>query len=64
MLRNVSYIENGGSMATASEVFGVTARTLTNWIKRKKRKRSRDIKGFLDNRRYGLLDTSCMDSVC
>jgi transposase len=32
----LNYIENGGSMATASKVFGVTVRTLTNWIKRKK----------------------------
>ncbi|KIC75207.1 hypothetical protein DB42_AK00070 [Neochlamydia sp. EPS4] len=32
----LNYIENGGSMVTASEVFGVKVRTLTNWIKRKK----------------------------
>ncbi|BBI17541.1 IS630 transposase-related protein [Neochlamydia sp. S13] len=32
----LNYIENGGSIATASVVFGVAARTLTNWIKRKK----------------------------
>ncbi|KIC72106.1 hypothetical protein DB41_KU00020 [Neochlamydia sp. TUME1] len=32
----LNYIKNGGSMATASVVFGVTVRTLTNWIKRKK----------------------------
>ncbi|WP_080502335.1 IS630 transposase-related protein [Neochlamydia sp. TUME1] len=32
----LNYIENGGSMAPASHVFGVTVRTLTNWIKRKK----------------------------
>nr|NGY95643.1 hypothetical protein [Neochlamydia sp. AcF84] len=32
----MNYIENGGPIATASEVFGVTARNLTNWIKRKK----------------------------
>jgi transposase len=31
----LNYIENGGSMNTASHVFGVTVRTLANWIKRK-----------------------------
>ncbi|MBS4169538.1 hypothetical protein NEOC95_000246 [Neochlamydia sp. AcF95] len=29
-------MENGGSITTASEVFGVTVRTLTSWIKWKK----------------------------
>ncbi|MBS4166005.1 hypothetical protein NEOC65_001082 [Neochlamydia sp. AcF65] len=33
----LNYIENGGSMATAREVFGVTARPLTNWINRRKK---------------------------
>lgn len=32
----LDYIENGGSQAKASQIFGVTTRTLLNWINRKK----------------------------
>ncbi|MGK5594802.1 MAG: IS630 transposase-related protein, partial [Parachlamydiaceae bacterium] len=32
----LDYIEKGGSKEEASRIFGVTIRTLFNWIKRKK----------------------------
>ena len=32
----LNYIERGASLAEASEVFGVTTRTLSNWLQRQK----------------------------
>ena len=32
----LDYLEKGGSQAEASQIFGVTTRTLSNWIKRNK----------------------------
>jgi transposase len=32
----LDYIEKGGSKEEASQIFGITVRTLFNWIKRKK----------------------------
>lgn len=32
----LDYIENGGSKAEASRIFGVTTQTLFNWIKRRR----------------------------
>jgi transposase len=32
----LNYIENGASLSETSRVFGVTARTLSNWLQRKK----------------------------
>lgn len=34
--RALDYIEKGGSKEEASQIFGITIRTLFNWIKRKK----------------------------
>lgn len=34
--RALDYLEKGGSKEEASRIFGVTIRTLFNWIKRKK----------------------------
>lgn len=36
-IKCLDYIENGGSKAEASRIFGVTTQTLFNWIKRKKK---------------------------
>jgi putative transposase len=33
--RAVSYVRSGGSQADASQVFGITARTLYGWMRRK-----------------------------
>jgi transposase len=35
-MKALSYIENGGSKEEACQIFGITLRTLFNWIKRKK----------------------------
>lgn len=35
-IKALDYLEKGGSQAEASRIFGVTTRTLFNWIKRKK----------------------------
>lgn len=35
-IRALDYIEKGGSKEEASQIFGITIRTLFNWIKRKK----------------------------
>ena len=32
----LKYIENGGSQKSASKIFDVTTRTLSNWLRRKK----------------------------
>lgn len=32
----LNYIENGGTWRMASEIFGVTPRTLANWLRKKK----------------------------
>jgi transposase len=34
--RALNYIANGGSRSEASKIFGVTARTLANWLSRQK----------------------------
>jgi len=36
-IKSLDYIENGGSKAEASRIFGVTTQTLFNWIKRKRK---------------------------
>jgi len=35
-IKALGYIENGGSKAKASQIFGVTTQTLFNWINRKR----------------------------
>ena len=35
-IKALDYIEKGGSKEDASRIFGITLRTLFNWIKRKK----------------------------
>jgi transposase len=35
-IKALDYIEKGGSKEEASQIFGITIRTLFNWIKRKK----------------------------